>query len=245
MKPETRNSYSMFTGIVERTARVSETLDSAGSRLLRLDVEERAGLPVWRPAAPGESIALNGVCLTVVENLRGASAGDLSFEVVPETLKLTTLGSLCGGDEVNLERSLRVGDPLGGHYVSGHVDGVGRVRRRLSQGDQVLFEIEVESRLLREILRKGSVAVDGISLTVVEVERAAGWFSFAAIPHTLERTALKHRRVGSHVNVETDAFGKWVLHALGETLGGEPGPERLRDLLKASGFIGPPPGAAP
>lgn len=238
----------MFTGIVERTVKVSEAVDRQGGRLLKLLVEEKPGIPAWRPAERGESIALNGVCLTVVESAGAHRGVELAFEIVPETLKQTTLGSLSRGGDVNLERSLRVGDSFGGHYVSGHVDGIGRVRRVSVEGDQVLFEIEVPNRLLRHVLKKGSVAVDGISLTVVEVDRAAGWFSFAAIPHTLERTALKHRQVGSSVNIETDAFGKWVVHALTELLGTEtvlgaetggdgPRGERLRAVLKKSGFL--------
>ncbi|MBI4603807.1 MAG: riboflavin synthase [Planctomycetes bacterium] len=219
----------MFTGIVERTAAVAAVQDRAGGRRITVRVDERPGLPPWRPASLGESIAVNGVCLTVVEARAGGL--EVDFDAVPETLRLTTLGALRSGDEANLERSLRVGDVLGGHYVTGHVDGVGTVLQRRAEGDQVTFRIEAPRRLFRQVIPKGSVAVDGISLTVVEVDRAGGWFSFAAIPHTLERTALRHRPPGSKVNLETDAFGKWVLHAL-EEIAGRGGDARLRELLE-------------
>jgi riboflavin synthase alpha subunit len=206
----------MFTGIVERTADVLFLEDRPGGRRVRLRVENREGLPPWRPAALGESIAVDGVCLTVVEAAMLANGGAIAFDAVPETLGRTTLGELKVGDEVNIERSLRVGDSFGGHYVTGHIDGVGTVRSRRPEGDQVLFEIEIPLELTLQVIPKGSVALDGISLTVIDVDRAGRWFSFAAIPHTVERTILKRRRAGSRVNVETDAFGKWVLHALKE-----------------------------
>lgn len=221
----------MFTGIIECTARVVLAEDRQGSRLIRI-----AAGPTGRAARPiavGESIALNGACLTVVESRGEDGRLALAFEAVPETLGLTTLGALATGDDVNFERSLAAGDLLGGHFVTGHVDGIGTVRARRPEGDQVLFEIEAPVDLLRQVIRKGSVAVDGVSLTVVGVDRREGWLSFAAIPHTLERTALKARVVGSRVNLETDVFGKWVLHAVGEMAF-----EEIRRLLRAE--EGPP-----
>jgi riboflavin synthase len=133
---------------------------------------------------------------------------------VPETLEKTTLGRLHPGDVVNIERSLRVGDSFGGHYVTGHVDGVSTVAMREVQGDQVLFRISAAQALIRQMLPKGSIAVDGVSLTLVDVDPTANAFSFAAIPHTLARTTLGAAAPGTLVNIETDAFGKWVLHAL-------------------------------
>jgi riboflavin synthase len=217
----------MFTGIVERTGEVRRVEDRAGSRLLTVLALEPSGLPPWRPVAPGESVALNGVCLTAILSRMLPGGGEVSFEAVPETLERTTLGELRPGDPVNLERSLAVGGTFGGHYVQGHVDGVGLVHTRRPEGDQVLFEVTVERVLLRQVIRKGSVAVDGVSLTVIDVSRDEGWFSFAAIPHTLERTTLSRREPGSRVNIETDAFGKWVLHGLAEILGRG---ERLGDV---------------
>ena len=206
----------MFTGIIERTATVSSLTDRPGSRFLRLRIDEQAGLPEWSKVTLGESIAVNGVCLTVVEVGEEAESSTVSFEIVHETLRCTALGALQEGKQVNVERSLSVGERFGGHYVTGHVDAVARVHSRRLEGDQVLFQIEPPPKLLREILPKGSVAVDGISLTVIDVDREVGRFSFAAIPHTMKNTNLKNHEPKSEVNVETDAFGKWVLHAMEE-----------------------------
>ena len=142
------------------------------------------------------------------------SLSEVLFEAVPETLSKTTLGLLEIGDRVNVERSLRAGDPLGGHWVTGHVDGTGRVEERRPEGDQVLFRIATDEAIVRFILPKGSIALHGISLTVIDVDRARQTFTFAAIPHTLARTTLGSTRPGDVLNIETDAFGKWVLHAL-------------------------------
>jgi riboflavin synthase len=209
----------MFTGIVERTVRVSALTDHPGRRVLSLEIAAGDSPVPWAPAVAGESIALSGVCLTVVAVRKTPRGEVVSFDSVPETLKLTTLGRLRPGDLVNVERSLRVGDSFGGHYVTGHVDGVGTVVERRAEGDQITFWIQVPRPLIRQILKKGSVAVDGVSLTVVDVDRSRGAFSFAAIPHTVDRTTLCQRSPGSDVNVETDAFGKWVLHAMGNLEG--------------------------
>lgn len=226
----------MFTGIVERTAAVLRTIRQGGSRRLVVRVEEEPGLPPWAPVALGESIAVEGVCLTVVDIQERARGGDVAFDVVPETLTKTTLGDLGPGHFVNIERSLAVGDSFGGHYVTGHVDGVGSVRARRPEDGQVLFEIAAPDGLVSRILPKGSISVDGISLTVIDVDRAGGWFSFAAIPHTLERTNLGGREPGGRVNLETDAFGKWVLHSLSSIVGEGSKDEKLRRLLEAGGW---------
>ena len=202
----------MFTGIIELDAAVAGVEDRPGGRRIRV----ATALPAGEDLEVGESIALDGACLTLVE-WRALEAGvECSFDAVPETLRLTTLGRLAAGDSVNLERSLALGDRLGGHFVTGHVDGTGVVRSRKVEGDQVLFEIEVPPELLRQVIRKGSVAIDGVSLTVVDISRESRSFWFAAIPHTLRRTTLGARHPGALVNVETDLLGKWVLHALGE-----------------------------
>lgn len=202
----------MFTGIVERTATAVAVDSTADGRRFRFVVGEGDGLPPWESVLIGESISISGICLTVV-----ASAGlHVEFDVVPETLSRTRLGALSVGDRVNVERSLRVGDRYGGHYVTGHIDGTGEIVEMSPEGDQVLFRIETEARLIAEMVTKGSVTVDGVSLTIVEVERRDEWFSFAAIPHTLDVTALGRSTVGDSVNLETDAFGKWVLHGLRE-----------------------------
>lgn len=237
----------MFTGIVERTARVSKVEDRPGRRIITVEVKDEEPFPPWEGAAVGESISLSGACLTVVSVGRSGRGEALCFDAVPETLAKTTLGGLRAGDMVNVERSLRAGDRFGGHYVTGHVDGVGRIRARRSQGDQVLYEVESPPRLLLEMIPKGSIAVEGISLTIVDVDRRGGWFSFAVIPHTLSWTSLKEKRAGNQVNIETDAFGKWVLQALeaatrepdaGGTRGGGPARgEGLWGQLARGGYL--------
>ncbi|HVR76605.1 MAG TPA: riboflavin synthase [Planctomycetota bacterium] len=228
----------MFTGIVERTGRVADVLVRTGSHRIRIQVGEAPGLVPWRAVLPGESIAVDGVCLTLVGDagLLGDDGKEIAFDAVPETLLRTTLGSLRPGDDVNLERSLRVGDVLGGHHVTGHVDGIGTVRSAERDGDQVLFVIEAPPAILQGVISKGSIAVDGISLTVIDVEPGAGTFSFAAIPHTLEHTTLRRRRPGSLVNLETDALGKWVLHAVAGIAGARG--ENLPVLLERVGRAG-------
>ncbi len=229
----------MFTGIVERQARVVGLRGGSEGRRIELAAEAAADLPSWRAVAVGESVAVSGVCLTAVES----TGSRLAFQVVPETLRLTTLGELRLGGWVNLERSLALGDLLGGHLVTGHVDGAGRLLERRQEGDQVLFRIDADPKLLDEIIPKGSIAVDGISLTVVEARRREGWFSFAAIPHTLRITTLGRRQAGELVNLETDAIGKWILHGL-RTILGERSGDSWRELLDQAG-IGKNPSAQP
>jgi len=206
----------VFTGIVERTAvvRVARAGAGAGGLRLGIAVEPDARWPRWRGIELGESIAIDGVCLTVAAFENRDGGGVAEFDAVPETLATTTIGARAPGDRVNVERALRAGDSFGGHYVTGHVDGQGVVSAREPDGEQVLFTITAPATLVRQMLPKGSITVDGVSLTLVDVDRSAGCFTFAAIPHTLERTTLGERAVGAAVNLETDAFGKWVLHAL-------------------------------
>ncbi len=189
----------MFTGLVQSLATVQEiTLDGPG---VRLTIAE----PTFASkAALGDSIATNGCCLTVVAHDRQT----MTFEAGPETLAKTTLGKLLVGDRVNLERSLCLGDELGGHLVSGHVDGVGSVDAREDDAEWSTFWIRVPKGLTRQMASKGSVAVDGVSLTLVEVEPER--FSVALIPHTLAVTTLGSRQVGDPVNLETDLLAKYV-----------------------------------
>jgi len=189
----------MFTGLVEDLGTVGELLrEDPGARL----VIETAKLA---PAAEiGASIAVNGCCLTVVEidGLR------LSFEAGEETLSRTNLGELATGSHVNLESSLIVGDTLGGHYVTGHIDGLGSVKSRDDDGQWCTMWFNAPEPLLKQMASKGSIAVDGISLTLVDVTDAA--FSVALIPHTLSVTTLGQRAVGDSVNLETDVLAKYV-----------------------------------
>ncbi len=233
----------MFTGIVERVAPLADLRETGGGRRLTLVFEGKSNSDPWRPVALGESIALNGVCLTV------SSFDDrrVSFDAVEETLEKSTLGGLRAGDPVNVERALRVGDSLGGHYVTGHIDGTGKVAAREPGGDQVLFKVTAPDALLCQMIPKGSIAVDGISLTLVDVERDGGWFSFAVIPHTLQQTTLGRTTTGTVVNLETDALGKWVLRAVSNLADKEEksADRGLKSLLEQSGYgeTGSSPGA--
>lgn len=159
---------------------------------------------------PGESIAVSGCCLTLVGP---PSDGTLGFDVVAETLGKTTLGGLRPGDAVNLERSLRASDLIGGHLVQGHVDGVGVVER-VAEGGERRVTIRPPTALMRYMIPKGSVAIDGVSLTIAETRPDAGVIEIALIPVTLERTTLGALRPGDRVNVESDAITKTVVHAV-------------------------------
>jgi len=190
----------MFTGIVETLGRVGR-LDTAGNgRRLGVAVPDEPG---WRLGL-GESVAVSGVCLTVV----AAPAGRLGFDLAEETVRVTTLGGLAVGDPVNLERPLRFDGRLGGHLVLGHVDGVGRVTAVRPEGEGARVDVETPARLRPLLIPKGSVTVDGVSLTVAALE--ADGFAVALIPHTLAVTTLGRRRPGDPVNLEMDVIGKYV-----------------------------------
>lgn len=210
----------MFTGLIEGLARV-ETRSRRGAAA-RLDLDLG---PLAEDSQLGDSIALNGVCLTL-ESLEGSRG---SFDVIAETLQRTNLGELRPGDLVNCERSLKVGDRLGGHFVSGHVDATGRIAVSRQGSGQWDLRVEAPAELLQELIPKGSVAIDGISLTVIDVDERS--FSVALIPETLERTTLGKKSVGATVNLEGDPIGKWVRRCLKEMLGGGGiTKERLNDL---------------
>jgi riboflavin synthase len=193
----------MFTGLVETLGAVREVIADGAGRDLVIEAPT-----LTADLALGESVAVNGCCLTVVAH----DAATCRFQAGPETLRRTNLGDLRPGDRVNLERSLRVGDRLGGHIVQGHIDGVGRVERLLSDGDWVLFWFACPPELTAQMASKGSVAVDGVSLTLVDVEE--GRFSVALIPHTLAHTTLGLRKPGDAVNLETDLLAKYVQKCL-------------------------------
>ena len=189
----------MFTGIVRERGRVL-ALDATadGARLL---VEAPATAAA---TGVGDSVAIDGCCLTAV----AVEQGTLAFDAVPETLSRTALGRLEPGAVVNVEPALRAGEPLGGHYVQGHVDGVGRVRSSEPEGDGRRVWIEAPADVLRYCVEKGSIAVAGVSLTIAGLDDGA--FAVALIPHTLAETTLGSLRTGREVNLETDVLAKYV-----------------------------------
>jgi riboflavin synthase len=189
----------MFTGLIEALGVVREAIPTGARRDLFIEASAIAG-----ELALGESVAVNGCCLTVVAH----DSQTCRFQAGPETLRRTNLGDLRPDNPVNLERSLRVGDRLGGHIVQGHIDGVGRIDRLLSDGDWVLFWFTCPPELAAQMVSKGSVAVDGVSLTLVDVEESR--FSVALIPHTLAHTTLGSKKPGDSVNLETDLLAKYV-----------------------------------
>jgi riboflavin synthase len=225
----------MFTGIVQHVGRVAGVDTAprrhAGGQAYALDVDLG---PLAADLPGGASVAVNGVCLTAA-GLRGTVA---RFDVVPETWGRTTLRGLHVGDPVNLERSLRVGDPVDGHFVQGHVEGVGSVTRiERGEGEWKLW-VDAQPDLMPAIIPKGSVALDGTSLTVVDVEAAR--FSVVLVPTTLQRTVLGRRQAGEHVNVETDLLARVLLRRLAGMLGTDLGPATAGlswEKLRAAGFL--------
>lgn len=194
----------MFTGLVEELGKVKAL--QRGARSVRLTVAARA---ILGDVKLGDSIAVNGTCLTVVDH----GDGWFTADVMPETVERTAMAGLKSGDAVNLERTLRVGDRLGGHIVSGHIDGVGVIRAKEADDNAVVVRIAAPAEVMRYIVAKGSVAIDGISLTVV----AAGpdWFTVSLIPHTASVTTLGLKGVGAPVNLEADVIGKYVEKLMG------------------------------
>jgi riboflavin synthase len=201
----------MFTGLVEELASVEQTRltgDSKSGFALHLVV--KAPL-VSKDAKVGDSIAVNGCCLTVVKKNKNL----LAFDAGSETLSRTNFDRLQKGSRVNLERSVQLGDRLGGHLVTGHIDAQGTLIKRRDEGEWSHFTIRAPARLMRQVAGKGSIAVDGVSLTVVNVELDR--FSVALIPHTLAHTTLGNLQVGSVVNLETDLLAKYVERQLATT----------------------------
>ena len=196
----------MFTGLVEGRGIVSEIRSEGAAVRLVVDVPpERLACPSRRDECRiGESVAINGCCLTVVE----IDGSRWSFQAGTETLSRTNLGTLQPGDAVNLERSLPANARLGGHFVQGHIDGVGHVEGVESDGEWVTMWFGVPRSLAAMMVCKGSIAIDGVSLTLVDVETER--FSIALIPHTLDVTTLGTRSIGDPVNIETDILGKYV-----------------------------------
>jgi riboflavin synthase len=216
----------MFTGLVETVGTVLAARRAGEGLRLQVDLG-----PAAEGVRVGDSIALSGACLTVA-SLQGAAA---TFDAVGETVARTTLGSWQAGTRVNIERSLRPADRLGGHFVAGHVDATGRVIENREGSGGWWLRVEVPEALLPEIAPKGSIAIDGVSLTVAEVAGAV--VGIALIPTTLQATTLGQRVPGDQVNVETDLLAKYVQRAMAA---GQPAPDdkRLLDALGRAGFMG-------
>ena len=189
----------MFTGIVRERGRVVAARRNGSGLELRVAAPETADT-----TSVGDSVAVAGCCLTAV----ATKDGELAFDAVPETLARTTLGELAEGAEVNLEPALRAGEPLGGHYVQGHVDGTGRVRSLEPEGDGAQLTLDVPQELLRYCAEKGSLAVDGVSLTIAAL--GDDTVEIALVPHTLAATTLGSLSTGAPVNLEVDVLAKYV-----------------------------------
>ena len=201
----------MFTGIVTGTGTLRSADSQPGGR--RLWVALPADAPTgpgegWGDLELGESIAIDGCCLTLVKVDDGGSGTALAFDVIEESLRITSLGDRSVGDALNLERALRLGDRLGGHYVTGHVDTTGTLVARRADEDETRLTIEIPAGAPCQVIHKGSSTIEGVSLTVAETEGSR--FTVALIPHTLEITNLSDRREGDRVNLEMDQIGRWV-----------------------------------
>ena len=215
----------MFTGIIEEMGQIRAVKRGAHSSVLSIGAAE-----ILSDLKTGDSVAVNGVCLTATT----VDSGGFTADVMHETLNRSTLGGLSAGDSVNLERAMPAEGRFGGHIVSGHIDGVGKVVSVRRDDNAVWYTVAPPPELRRYIVEKGSIAIDGISLTVAAVD--AHTFSVSIIPHTLSVTTLGARRAGSGVNLETDIIGKYVesLFRSGSTEGGES--SITREFLARNGF---------
>jgi len=210
----------MFTGIIEGLGNVKR-LTAKGADAV-IEIEAAIDL---KDVSIGDSIAVNGACLTVIAKKEKTFSADVSAE----TIAKTTLGRLHTGDKINLEKSIRVGGFIGGHFVLGHVDAVGRILSKTQKSGSVILAVEVNDQLSRQIVEKGSVAIDGISLTVNKLEK--GRFYVNIIPHTAANTTLLTKKEGELVNIETDVLGKYVEKLL------HSGREIDKDFLTEHGFM--------
>lgn len=212
----------MFTGLIEEKGKVIRVESASGGS--RLAVEARV---VADGTKVGDSIAVNGACLTVIQ----AASSALTFDAVRETVERTTIGRLRPGDSVNLERPMRAGDRFGGHIVLGHVDGIGVIREIRKAGTETTFRFEAPPEIVQFVVEKGSIAVDGISLTIADL--GPEWFTVAVIPHTLASTTLGEASVSGSVNLETDIIGKYVFRFVNKSAGDG----RLLGKLAEGGFL--------
>ncbi len=209
----------MFTGLIENVGSITSVRKTGGGIKLTLRPDSDMELQT------GDSVSVNGVCLTTIE-----SGKDIAFEISPETMGSTNLGELKTNDKVNIERALRLTDRLGGHMVTGHVDGTGSIIGKKPAGEYTFYTFEAPAEILKYIVTKGSVAVDGISLTVIGLDSRS--FSVAIIPHTLTATNIGDRGIGDKVNLEVDIIGKYVEKFMNR----QNTDVKLMELLKESGF---------
>ncbi|MBC8413353.1 MAG: riboflavin synthase [Nitrospira sp.] len=210
----------MFTGLVETSGIITSIAQSGSSMRLTLKPQETFELKL------GDSVSVNGVCLTVT-----TLGANISFDVSPETMRSTSLGQLKSNSKVNLERALRFSDRLGGHIVTGHVDSTGTVTSVRPLGEYTYFTFAAPKEVLKYIVPKGSITIDGVSLTVANLDHST--FTVAIIPHTLSVTNLGVLKIGSRVNLEADIIGKYVERLLGK----ESTDSGLMQLLKEKGFL--------
>lgn len=216
----------MFTGLIESQGVVTHVQRVSGGAKIQIYAPE-----FGRDMALGDSIAVNGACLTVAQFQRGAFVADVS----DETLSKTTLGELQQSDKVNLERALRMSDRMGGHMVTGHIDGVGRLLLRHVAGNSTVYQFQIPTALMEYVVPKGSIAVNGISLTVAQIRNDS--FAAAVVPHTEEVTTLRDIAIGANVNIEVDVMAKYVKRFVDLYTGGggtdlPPGRRGLGDMLR-------------
>jgi riboflavin synthase len=227
----------MFTGIVQALGTILESAETGAGKRLTVGLGELAG----RPVAHGDSVCVSGVCLTAVSG-GGAGADRVQFDVITETLNRSTLGRRKVGDKVNLELSLQPQSYVGGHFLQGHVDAVGFVKAVQEKAADWRITFGFPREFAALIVPKGSVAVDGVSMTLAEVNTPASTFTLAVIPTTLAKTTLAHVRVGDTVNIETDIVARTVVHWLecmragGGGGAGGPGPDITLAKLQQLGF---------
>jgi len=213
----------LFTGLIIEMGEITSVRKRSGGAILSL-----SAINVASDAKQGDSISVNGVCLTVVSK----DSNILSFDLSEETLQSTNLGSLKTGDVINLEPSLSTGSKIGGHFVTGHVDAVGKIRSKVRIGDMVKVEIEAPANVMNFLVEKGSVSVDGISLTVVDILKDR--FTVVIIPHTAKLTTMGLKGQGNTVNIEADILGKYVARFL--NMGSDRDFRFMKTLMK-EGYI--------
>lgn len=195
----------MFTGIIEAIGEIKGIRGNDKGISVQISIPD-----FFDDVKTGDSIAVNGVCLTA----KTINGGTFSADVSSETISKTTFGKIKAGERVNLERALRLSDRLGGHIVTGHIDGTARLKEKRNEGESVRLSFSLDKELLRYVISKGSIAIDGISLTVNEVE--VDGFSVNIIPHTAQNTTILGKKAGDEVNIEVDVIGKYVERLLGK-----------------------------